>query len=71
MAALKDKDFSAGKEYEYMLKNATSRMSDEVSKVQEELRRLRVLNEQDALRSQVSVIEQELVDVKNMYRIPL
>ena len=30
---LKDKEFSVGKEFEYMLKQATSRMSDEVGKV--------------------------------------
>ena len=68
---LKDKDTSVGKEFEYMLKQATSRMSDEVGKVQENLRRLQVLNDAEALRNQVSILEQEVIDVKNMYRIPL
>mmetsp|Transcript_6751 Transcript_6751/g.8053 ORF Transcript_6751/g.8053 Transcript_6751/m.8053 type:complete len:82 (+) Transcript_6751:838-1083(+) len=54
-----------------MLKNATGRMSDEVGKVQEELRRMKVFNESESLRSQVSILEQEVIDVKNMYRIPL
>jgi len=46
-------------------------MTDEVQKVKEELSRMRLINESEALRSQVSVLEQEVVDVKNMYRIPL
>ena len=48
---LKDKEFSVGKEFEYMLKQATQRMSDEVSKVSEELRKLKVLNDVDAFRN--------------------
>ena len=54
-----------------MLKQATQRMTDEVNRVQEDLRRIKVLNEVDAVRNQVSIVEQELTDVKNMYRIPL
>ena len=60
-----------GKEFEYMLKKATTRMSDEVSKVQEDLRRLKILNETEAVRNQVALLEQEVIDLKNMYRIPL
>lgn len=51
MRMLKDKDASVGKEYEYMLKQATNRMSDDVGKVQEELRRLKVLNDAESLRN--------------------
>ena len=46
-------------------------MSDEVGKVAEDLRKLRVLNDAEAVRNQVSILEQEVIDVKNMYRIPL
>lgn len=46
-----------GKEFEYMLKQATTRMSDEVSKVQEDLRRLKTLNETEAVRNQVTLLE--------------
>ena len=60
-----------GKEFEYMLKQSTTRMSDEVGKVVEDLRKLRVLNDAEAVRNQVSILEQEVIDVKNMYRIPL
>ena len=42
---VKEKEFQVGKEFEYMLKQATGRMNEEVGKVQEELRRLKVLNE--------------------------
>ena len=69
--SLKDKDFNAGKEYEYMLKNATGRMSDEVGKVRDEVQKMKVLNETESLRSNISVLEQEMIDLKNMYRIPL
>ena len=51
LLVLKDKEFSVGKEFEYMLKQATQRMSDEVSKVTEDIRRLRVLNDVDAFRN--------------------
>ena len=51
MKVVKEKEFQVGKEFEYMLKQATGRMNEEVGKVQEELRRLKVLNEQDALRN--------------------
>ena len=68
---VRDKEFQVGKEFEYMLKQATQRMSDEVSRVQEDLRKLRVLNEADSLRTSVGLLEQEVTDLKNMYRIPL
>lgn len=71
LTVLKDKEFQVGREFEHMLKQATTRMQDEVSKVHEDLRRLKVLNETEAVRSQVSLLESEVVDLKNMYRIPL
>ena len=46
-----------GKEFEYMLKQSTTRMSDEVGKVAEDLRKLRVLNDAEAVRNQVSILE--------------
>lgn len=54
-----------------MLKNATGRMSDEVGKVRDEIQKMKVLNETESLRSNISVLEQEMIDLKNMYRIPL
>ena len=51
VSILKDKDHSVSKEFEYMLKQATTRMSDEVGKVAEDLRRLKVLNDAEAVRN--------------------
>ena len=48
---LKEKEYSVGKEFEYMLKQATTRMHDEVNKVSEDLRRIKVLNDVDAVRT--------------------
>ena len=57
LSLVKDKELAVGKEFEYMLKQATQRMSDEVTKVQEDLRRLRVLNDSEAVRNSVQILE--------------
>ena len=71
MSLLKEKEAQLNKEVEHAIGRQNQKITDDLEKLDQEILKLTESLGGDALRNQISILEQEIIDVKNMYRIPL
>jgi len=68
---LKSRDSLAPTDVELKISKANSRFFEELSRLTQSVATMRQTNQSEHLRNKVNLLEQEIVDVKNMYKIPV
>ena len=70
MLLLKSRDSLAPADIDQKISKANSRFFEELTRLSTSVAQMRQVNQSDHLRNKVNLLEQEVVDVKNMYKIP-
>ena len=68
---LKSRDSLAPTDVEQKISKANSRFFEELSRLTQSVATMRQTNQSEHLRNKVNLLEQEIVDVKNIYKIPV